>query len=94
MTNRTSFRGEDPASDHESSDPSLTPKTPAKNQKVLTGRVTKARSSVKKNAKSNDNISEDVEADAQDNGLGGPGGEDETHDAEDVVAHIKNEEVD
>ncbi len=43
-------------------------KTSAKGEKVLTGRVTKARGSGKKNVKSDGKMSDDVDDEVEDNG--------------------------
>ncbi|CAD6575007.1 MAG: hypothetical protein ASARMPREDX12_007059 [Alectoria sarmentosa] len=72
---------------------------PANGHKVLTGRVTKARGSGKNNAKSRDEISDDVKAeigeDVLDDEAAGSGGKNGDADAEgDGAVVIKSEESD
>ena len=72
-------------------------KAPANRQKVLAGRITKARGSGKKNAKSHDEISNEVEAEVGDDVLAdaaGSGGENAGADVEGDGAVIKSEEMD
>lgn len=72
-------------------------KKPLKNQKVLTGRVTKARLPAKQSTKASVKTSEDVDVDAE---LGNPelhsaeesGTNNEAHDEEDTAGTVKVEE--
>lgn len=92
FTNQMASRVEILGSNHESSESPPPPrKTTVKRQKVLTGRVTKARGSAKKYIKLEDKEFEDPDADAGDDVPDGSGEEKGFHKDEEVAAHIKEE---
>lgn len=83
-----------PTDEREGSTSPATRKTPGKGQKVLTGRVTKARGSAKKSAKGIDKTSEEMDAEVGDDEAEGSPVKDEAYDEEDDTADVKEEEAD